>query len=583
MRKNHSRWIAIAASVFVACGSMAGAQVSLTNGSPTYSQTFDTLIPTGTAVWTDNSTLANWYAARAAGGSFNIIAGNGSAAGGGVYSFGTGTATERALGSVGSGTPNGQAYGVRMKNNGTTAITALQIQYTGEQWRDGGNTNPHKLTVYYRTSSSPITAADPGTGAVTPPASPWVAAGAAFDFTGPFASATSGPIDGNTPAAQANINASLPVTLAPGDEIMVEWWDPNDTGNDHGLAIDNLTITATFASPADTWTTNVGGVTFDDGGFTPVDSTHAPFTKTVTVDATGTTVISSVTGLTGNFSFSGAVPPLGTTLNNGDSQVLTFVYNPTVNDGSTEPQQTATINATTGSPASRTVTLDGGVVRDTTIAAWRTYVEAGNPVAGIKWKMTNGTVSSNTLRPSPTQNVITVQDRVDGDPSTRGFYVFDNAGAGGALPPVGASVAVYGTAVKFQGLWEIVPDRPHATGGITPSITPVPVLASDLNDSTESVLVRVNSASVAVGTIVTANTLTSFTTANGGLDVQVFSDNTTVNQPINAGQGYDIIGIGYQSDAANNFNSGGVGYRLLPRLNSDFITPATSVSTWSLY
>ncbi len=303
----------------------------------------------------------------------------------------------------------------------------------------------------------------------------------------------------------------------------------------------------------------------------------------MTVNATGTTVIGTVTGLSGDFSFTGAVPPLGTTLNNGDSQVLTFAYNPTVNDGSTMTQQTATINATTGLPASNTVTLDGGVVRDTTIAAWRTYVEAGNPVAGIKWKMTDGFVGSNTLRPSATQNVITVQDRTDGNAATRGFYVFDNTAQGGTLPAVGAAVAVYGTAVKFQGLWEIVPDRPHVAGAITPTITPVSVAANAIGDNHESVLIRVNSASVAAGTTVTANTTTTFTTAGGNLDVQVFSDNTTVNQAISAGVGYDIIGIGYQSDAANNFNAGGVGYRLLPRATADFITPATAVETWSMY
>src|SRR5688572_25248947 len=70
--------------------------------SGTYTQTFNTLNTSGSPVWTDNTTLANWYAQRTGTGT-TIVADAGTNTGGNLYSYGTGTTTERALGSIGSG------------------------------------------------------------------------------------------------------------------------------------------------------------------------------------------------------------------------------------------------------------------------------------------------------------------------------------------------------------------------------------------------------------------------------------------------------------------------------------------------
>src|SRR3954471_7534869 len=97
----------------------ANAQVLLSGGL-SYSQNFDSLSNSPAAssgTWTDNATpgLTGWYASRAyvsgttsAYGPFSYPTyrvGDGSANNGTLWSFGTIGASDRALGSLGSGTP----------------------------------------------------------------------------------------------------------------------------------------------------------------------------------------------------------------------------------------------------------------------------------------------------------------------------------------------------------------------------------------------------------------------------------------------------------------------------------------------
>src|SRR4051812_19450154 len=102
---------AVAATAFVLSALAAGplaAQVSLTVLGAPATQNFSGLASSGTPTWTDNSTIGGWYAQF--GTTTNPTAytpGTGSSATGALYSFGvaaTNPITDRALGSVGSGT-----------------------------------------------------------------------------------------------------------------------------------------------------------------------------------------------------------------------------------------------------------------------------------------------------------------------------------------------------------------------------------------------------------------------------------------------------------------------------------------------
>ncbi len=137
-------------------------------------ENFDSLASTGT--WTDNSTIPGWYSTRT---TYN--SGTGSSNTGALYSFGVAgvnPVTDRALGSVASGSTGTIYQAARLTNNTGATITSLNISYIGEQWRNGGNTTSHTLTFQYQI-------ANPGavTGANSP-SSGWTPF-AGLNFTGP--------------------------------------------------------------------------------------------------------------------------------------------------------------------------------------------------------------------------------------------------------------------------------------------------------------------------------------------------------------------------------------------------------------
>jgi len=234
-----------ALAVVALSGTAHGAVAYSVNGS-TYLQDFNSL-PTGateTAVvggWVDDTTLPGWYSNQTT--LFRI--GQGGNTTGAQYSYGTLSSTERALGSLGGGsgtagtgtTYNGLAYGVAFVNTTGQTLTSITVTYTGEQWRNGGNATAHKLTFGYQTFASLAAGFITATG---------YTGNASLDFTGPIATATAAALDGNAAANRtAGITATIAVTWNPGDTLVLRWDDRNDAGNDHGLAIDDLSFTAT--------------------------------------------------------------------------------------------------------------------------------------------------------------------------------------------------------------------------------------------------------------------------------------------------------------------------------------------------
>jgi hypothetical protein len=194
---------------------------------------------------------------------------------GAIYSFGATGSSERALGSIASGTPGNFAYGVRLLNDTVQAVTNLTISYVGEQWRNGGNTAVQTLAFSYLISNSAITSSD----AVNVNA--WTAF-TALDFNTPTVGATATALDGEADANRHIFsNVLLPnVVVFPGQEIFLRWFDLNDPGNDHALAIDDLGITFTFINPV----TNAPAITREPQSRTNNAGTSASFT----VSATGT-------------------------------------------------------------------------------------------------------------------------------------------------------------------------------------------------------------------------------------------------------------------------------------------------------
>lgn len=172
----------------------AGPQTNYTGG--TYVQNFDGMPSTGTFTFTGPGPygleaaqpngvgatgMAGWSFAKSSGsGSVALFKfDNGASNSGGTNSYGTASATDRALGSLGSGT-FAPRFGISFVNTTGQTLSTFTLGYTGEQWRHGGALVPNKLAFSYATGAIDIgTVATGGFTAAT-----------ALDFTAPVFTAT---------------------------------------------------------------------------------------------------------------------------------------------------------------------------------------------------------------------------------------------------------------------------------------------------------------------------------------------------------------------------------------------------------
>src|SRR5574341_871719 len=244
-------FLLVAATFFLIPSSRAitnGGSIT-TLGSP-LTENFDGLAQTGTNLtWADDSTIPGWYSNRT---TYNT--GTGSSNTGALYSFGvagTNPVTDRALGSVGSGSTGTIYWGVKLTNNTGATITSLDISYIGEQWRNGGATSPAVSVAQTVDFQYQVANAGTITG-VNTPSSGWLDHDP-LDFTSPtFGTTAAQTLDGNAAANRVAKSATLSVTIANGQEVWLRWKDIDHTGNDHGLAIDDFSVTANGVPPSPT-------------------------------------------------------------------------------------------------------------------------------------------------------------------------------------------------------------------------------------------------------------------------------------------------------------------------------------------
>ncbi len=250
------------------------AQVPFSSGI--YLQTFNTLANTGTPTWTDNSTLLGWYAAKSVAPTAIVgyTPGTGSGNAGVLYSFGSASSTERALGAVTSSGSGNIAFGVRFLNDTPQPITDIIVSCTGEEWRTA-NATAQTLTFSYRVGNT--------LDADVANANTWTSV-AALNFTSPVNSATATALDGNV-AANRQVIAGVPlngVQVAPGQEIFFRWFETKGSGSMDGLAIDDLTVSFSGG------TTVNNPPTIGDNGQPQNRTNNAGTTATFTVTPDGT-------------------------------------------------------------------------------------------------------------------------------------------------------------------------------------------------------------------------------------------------------------------------------------------------------
>jgi hypothetical protein len=234
------------------------AAISLPSAASTYSQSFDSLATSGTAnAWVNDSTLPGWSLFIATGAAPTVYtAESGGSNAGAFRSFGATGSTERALGGVASG---GSYFGspapgalagtiaVAFTNTSSTAFDSFTLSFDGEQWRNGGNTSAQGMVLQF------------GFGASYAAVS-WTAPGGNFDWASPVVSATAAAVDGNAAGLVSGRGGTLSTTWAVGDTLWIRWLENNDFGNDHGLAIDNLSFSVTAVPEPGTWALFAAGL-----------------------------------------------------------------------------------------------------------------------------------------------------------------------------------------------------------------------------------------------------------------------------------------------------------------------------------
>jgi len=241
---------------------------SFTAGQLSYNETFDGMGPTGTTY------LPGWNAIRWAGtGTIGdqlvLTVGDGSSNSGGIYNLGTTAATDRAFGSLGSGSTVPR-FGAFFMNNTGSSITQIDLTGTMEQWRSGSTATVNEVDAFEYS----LDATDLNSGT-------WTAV-TSFDLVEKITSSTTAAaLDGNLPENQTAISANIiGVNWTPGAKLWIRWSDVNDLGSDGICSIDNMVMTVT-----------TGTVTADP------EPTNYPTTFAAT--SAGTSINSSWTDATG--------------------------------------------------------------------------------------------------------------------------------------------------------------------------------------------------------------------------------------------------------------------------------------------
>lgn len=290
------------------------AQVSVTSISQTYTQDFNSLASTGS---TSSLLPTGWNVSR---NSYTI--GNGSSTTGSVYSYGSTSSTERALGTLPSNNYNPVLFGCKFVNNTGGEITGLNISYMGEMWRLGANGSPLD-TLYFQYTTENVDSIFNGN---------WTDV-ASLHFITPDSTGALNARDGNATNNQTFISSSVTgLSIANGATFWIRWQDKNSLGSDDGLSVDSLKVTFSnvvlpaCTEPANsvtnvvlnaTSTTAVSGSftgTSADGYVVVLDSNAtAPAITDATVYTVGQTVGSGTAtvisvGTSTSFSRSGLVP-----------------------------------------------------------------------------------------------------------------------------------------------------------------------------------------------------------------------------------------------------------------------------------
>jgi autotransporter-associated beta strand protein len=211
--------------------------LTLTTATTAYTENFNTLASTGT---TNSNVPAGWGFAESgtSGANGTYAAGTGSETAGNTYSYGASGLEDRAFGGLQTNSLK-TTIGAAFTNNSGLQLVSVAIQYKGEQWRFGGETNrggaADRLDFQYSTNATSLST---GT---------WSDVDG-LDFTAPVKTGTARNLDGNALDNSATLDAGVTLSssgIGSGTSFYIRWNDLNVAGSDDGLAVDDFSLSIT--------------------------------------------------------------------------------------------------------------------------------------------------------------------------------------------------------------------------------------------------------------------------------------------------------------------------------------------------
>ena len=220
-------------------------------------QNFNTLASSGTS----SAMPARWYfleSGSAADGNFTASS---TASSGDTYSMGSTSNSERALGSIRTGTFN-STYGVALRNTTGSTITTLVVSYTGETWRVGSASRVDTIDFAYSTDATTLANGS------------WTDVNQ-LDYANPGQATGNGALQHSSAIAHTITGLSIPNNAV----FFLRWTDADATGSDDMMGIDDVSITG-LGNPA--MTLNGVGSNVDSSDFTTTYGT-ASASQTFTI------------------------------------------------------------------------------------------------------------------------------------------------------------------------------------------------------------------------------------------------------------------------------------------------------------
>jgi hypothetical protein len=200
----------------------------------------DAVVSSGNSGGLGIAELAGWYGSGALASKFGATDGDQTT--GGQISFGLPGSSNRALGLLATSSTGSTAFGAKFMNQTAQNLDSINVQVTGELWRQSNL--PKILECDYfidPTGTAPLSTSQT---ALLP--------GLNVGFAVSAAAVGGVAVDGTAGLNQTNLSVAnqLIVNWPPGAALWLVWQMTDPTGKAQGLAIDNLSFSATGQATA---------------------------------------------------------------------------------------------------------------------------------------------------------------------------------------------------------------------------------------------------------------------------------------------------------------------------------------------